>query len=142
MNITLDLNPSAQDIEEIRLGLVEHNKPHLGNLREQPVACYCYHPDDANQKIAGVCGEIRGNWLMIQFLWVSPDFKHQGLGSKLLSNIEGYAQSLGCHSVLLDTFSFQARPFYEKHGYVAQMTLEKFPENHEKYFLIKNLSSK
>jgi GNAT superfamily N-acetyltransferase len=139
MNIKLDLAPSAQDIEDIRLGLVAHNKPHLGDLREMPVACFCYHPDNEEQKIGGVCGEIRGDWLLVQYLWVSPEFKHQGLGSELLDNIESHAKSLGCHSVLLDTFSFQARPFYEKKGYVAQMTLEQFPENHQKHFLTKML---
>ncbi len=76
---------------------------------------------------------------MIQYLWVSPEFKRQRLGAQLLDRIETHAKSLGCHSVLLDTFSFQAKPFYLKQGYTEQMTLEQFPEKHQKHFLTKSL---
>ncbi len=139
MKLILDTNPSDQDIEEIRLGLVEHNRPFLEDMQEQAVACYIHHPQHSNAKIAGVSGQVRGEWLMVQFLWVAPEFKGQGLGGKLLDAAEAHARSLGCHSVMLDTWSFQARPFYEKRGYVVQMTQNDFHNGAEKYHLFKRL---
>ncbi|MGL4930048.1 MAG: GNAT family N-acetyltransferase, partial [Plesiomonas sp.] len=38
-----------------------------------------------------------------------------------------------------DTFSFQARPFYEKQGYRSVMTLTDSPIHHERYYLTKTL---
>ena len=42
--------------------------------------------------------------------------------------------------VVLDTFSFQARPFYERHGYRVVGTVPGFPHGHERYFMAKELS--
>jgi hypothetical protein len=42
--------------------------------------------------------------------------------------------------VQLSTFSFQARPFYEKLGYEVFATLEDCPVGHCEYFLRKQLA--
>jgi len=47
----------------------------------------------------------------------------------------------GCTDAFLDTFSFQARPFYEKLGYRVFGTLEKHPVGHRHYFMNKQLNS-
>jgi hypothetical protein len=39
----------------------------------------------------------------------------------------------------LDTYSFEARPFYEKHGYSLFATLDDYPIGFSKYFLKKIL---
>jgi hypothetical protein len=39
----------------------------------------------------------------------------------------------------LDTFSFQARPFYEKLGYHVFGMLENHPAGHQHYFMTKQL---
>ena len=45
----------------------------------------------------------------------------------------------GCTNAHLDTFSFQARPFYEKLGYRVFGTLENHPAGHQHYFMTKSL---
>ena len=60
-------------------------------------------------------------------------------GSQLLLSAEQYARERGCQSVHRETFSFQARPLYEKHGYEVFAQLEDFPPGHTKYFLRKRL---
>jgi hypothetical protein len=44
-----------------------------------------------------------------------------------------------CTDVSLDTFEFQARPFYEKLGYTIFGTLEGYPPGYRQYFLTKHL---
>jgi hypothetical protein len=44
----------------------------------------------------------------------------------------------GCSAVWLDTFEFQARPFYEKLGYRLFGTLD-FPAGFKRFFLQKAL---
>ena len=45
----------------------------------------------------------------------------------------------GCTNAYLDTFDFQALPFYRKEGYGLYGTLEEFPPGHRRYYLSKAL---
>ena len=87
----------------------------------------------------GCIGRTYWGWLEIEYLAVAPELRRLGYGAKLLAAIEAEAIKRGCHSAYLDTFSFQARPFYEKQGYHVFGTLENFPPGHERYFLTKKL---
>jgi ribosomal protein S18 acetylase RimI-like enzyme len=61
----------------------------------------------------------------------------QGLGTKLLAQAEAVAREHKCVGIYLDTFSFQARGFYEKHGYGLFGTLENYPDDEKRFFLSK-----
>lgn len=53
----------------------------------------------------------------IALLVVPKDARGQGLGSQLMSMAELEAGDRGCRQMWLDTYAFQARPFYERHGF-------------------------
>jgi GNAT superfamily N-acetyltransferase len=65
--------------------------------------------------------------------------RHGGLGSQLLSRIESAGKERGCTNAHLDTFSYQARPFYERHGYELFATLDDYPTGHQRFYLRKKL---
>ena len=77
------------------------------------------------------------NVLYIDILWVAEQYRKQGLGSILLKSVEQTAKEKGCYLVHLDTFDFQAKEFYEKHGYTLFGTLEDCPKGHCRYYLKK-----
>lgn len=52
---------------------------------------------------------------------------------------EAEAVRRGCHHALLDTFDFQARPFYERLGYRVWGELADFPAGHTWFYLSKAL---
>ncbi len=106
---------------------------------EPPKAIPIFMRDGKNQVVGGVIGYVYAGWLHIDFLWVEESFRNKGNGTKLLKMIENEAVKCGCKYVDLDTFSFQARPFYEKHGYTLFATLDNYPEGHRKHFLKKGL---
>jgi hypothetical protein len=58
-----------------------------------------------------------------------------------LSAAEAEAVAAGCTDAVLDTFSFQARGFYERHGYHVYATLEGYPPGYRQLFLHKRLVS-
>jgi len=95
--------------------------------------------DRENRVVGGVFGYTFGDWLHIEILWVEESFRNKDNGTKLLKMAENEAVKLGCKHADLDTFSWQARPFYEKHGYTLFATLDNYPEGHRKYFLRKDL---
>ena len=58
-----------------------------------------------------------------------------------MKRAELYAVERDCTDAYLDTFSFQAGPFYEKLGYRVFGTLENHPAGHLYYFMTKKLGS-
>jgi GNAT superfamily N-acetyltransferase len=63
-----------------------------------------------------------------------------GIGSGLLTRLEAEARDRGCIGAWVDTFSFQARPFYEKHGYALFGSIEDQPPGHARHFLFKRFN--
>ncbi|MEZ9386755.1 GNAT family N-acetyltransferase [Vibrio lentus] len=136
MEYKLEIEPSDKDINEVRDGLIRHNTPFLEGIPKSKVAYYAIKGDN---KVGGIIADLWGNWLLIKFLWVDDSMRGKQVGSELLQLVEKYAHSQGCTSSLVDTLSFQAKPFYEKHGYQCQMVLENYPLDSSLAFLTKSL---
>jgi GNAT superfamily N-acetyltransferase len=97
--------------------------------------------DDDQQVCGGILAETWGTWLHITFLWVEESMRQQGYGAALLQAAEGEAWHHGCRHAHLETFSFQARPFYERFGYRVIAALEDYPPGHTYYYLRKTLAA-
>lgn len=95
--------------------------------------------DEEGSILGGVDGVVFGNWLYVKLLWVDAARRGRGHGTSLLRRMEEEAVRLGCRNAHLDTYSFEARPFYEKNGYEVFATLDDFPPGHQKHFLRKRL---
>jgi len=93
---------------------------------------------DAETIAAGLSGETYGGWLFIKYVWVRDDLRGRGIGRELITQAEARALERNCHSAWLDTFSFQARGFYEKLGYEEFGTLDYSPA-HKRHFMKKRL---
>ena len=72
-------------------------------------------------------------------LWVEEAYRCKGIASALMQEAEKKARELGCYLVMIGTFDFQAKPFYENHGYVVNDTMAGVPKGHEHYFMTKRL---
>lgn len=125
------------DIQTVQSGLREFNIAHIGPSNSRPLQLFLR--DDSATIVGGLLGEIRWRWLYVAILWVSSDLRGHGYGSELLSAAESEARSHGCVGIYLDTFEYQARPFYEKHGYELFGTLEGYPPGYSQYHLAKQL---
>ena len=74
-----------------------------------------------------VAGFVSGNLLRMavyQISLVRDDLRGRGIGRELIARAEARALERDCHAAWLDTFSFQARGFYEKLGYEEFGTLD------------------
>ena len=98
--------------------------------------------ENENGKIIGGCiaqaYEYHWSRVLLKVLWVDERYRHQGLGSMIIREVERIAREKGCRVVTLGTASYMARPFYEKHGYTVFTTLKK-PNGHISYSLVKYL---
>jgi GNAT superfamily N-acetyltransferase len=95
--------------------------------------------DDEGRIIGGAIGDTNWGWLHVTVLAVSHDLRGQGWGTRLMEAMERLARDRGCHHAWVDTFSFQARPFYERLGYRVFGTLPHYPDDQVRYFLAKPL---
>ena len=68
-------------------------------------------------------------------LFVPEDLRGQGLGTALLRQAEEIARARHCTGVWLDTFAFQALPFYQKLGYTIFGELKDHPRGISQYWL-------
>jgi ribosomal protein S18 acetylase RimI-like enzyme len=89
--------------------------------------------------MGGVTGKAYWGWLHIEFLWVEFSLRKNGYGGSLLCGAESEARNQGCKYATLDTFSFQAKGFYEKLGYEVFGTLQGYTGEQERYYLRKGL---
>ena len=95
---------------------------------------------DATGEIrGGLVGEICWNWMEVKILMVDESLRGGGHGSRLLQEAERIASVRGCDFIKLDTLSFQARGFYEKHGYDVFGTLENVGRDHSHFYMKKDL---
>ncbi len=92
-------------------------------------------------------GELRGGfWVevyyesaFLKWAWVDEKLRGKDLGTALMEMAEAESRRRGAVNLWLDTFSFQARPFYEKLGYKLFGTLKMGRPGVERYFLAKEL---
>jgi ribosomal protein S18 acetylase RimI-like enzyme len=131
-----DSEALRQDRITVVNGLLEFNK------KTSLVLDYIwvFMRDRKDRVVGGVLAYTFGDWLHIEILWVEESFRNKGNGTKLLRMAENEAVKRGCKHVDLDTMSWQARPFYEKHGYTVFATLDNYPEGHRRHFMKKDLS--
>ena len=87
-------------------------------------------------------GDIYWGWLHVDMLWVAEHLRRQGHGRTLLAAAEGEALRRDCRYAHLDTMGFQARPFYERHGYTVFGALHDIPagSGYSRYFMRKTLA--
>jgi GNAT superfamily N-acetyltransferase len=97
--------------------------------------------NDAGEIVGGCIVELyEYGWsrLYLNTLWVDERYRHHGIGSLIIRELERIARQKGCRVVTLGTASYMARPFYEKHGYTVFTTL-KMPNGYLSYSLVKYL---
>jgi GNAT superfamily N-acetyltransferase len=130
-----DAGADQRDIVQTIVG--NYNVAITGHAEWYPVAFFL--KDENGEILGGLLGDIWAAWLHITMLAVATRVRGHGFGKELMKRAELYAVERGCTNAFLDTFSFQARPFYEKLGYRVFGTLENHPAGHQHYFMTKQL---
>lgn len=116
--------------------LLDYNDRAAGPSGYEPVAILLRDPQ-AGTIVGGLWGQLAYDWLFVELLVVAEPLRGLGHGSKLLREAERIAVSRDAVGVWLDTYSFQARGFYEKLGYALFGELPDHPRGGARYFMRK-----
>jgi len=128
-HIALETEPTEEDLNLLAKGLQSYTEA-IAGIEERRSLCF-FLRDEQGALLGGVEGSF-GNygWLWVGSLWVSEQLRGKNLGIQLLQAIEDEARNQACTHVYLNSFSFQAVSFYERHGYTIYGQLEDFPPGH------------
>jgi len=137
LRLVSERDPNPADLEAVRQGLYSFNMRVMNEERYLDIAIFLRDEADAVQ--GGILGTVWANWFHDEFLWIADAYRHEGYGDQLIHAAEAEARAFGGTSAYLETFSFQARPFYERHGFRVVGQIENYPPGQTYYFLSKSL---
>lgn len=128
------LGPTKKAVD---IGLDDFNERFTGPVRKKDIVISLR--DDGGAIVGGLWAVLFKPTLFIKWFWIDDAYRGRGFGAKMMAMAEARALALGAKQAYLDTFSFQARPFYEKLGYEVFGTLEDFFEGQARYWMKKSL---
>lgn len=136
MQVRLE-NTESQKAQEIGDLIRSYNRSKREPVESKPLNMYI--EDDNGQLLAGLVAETFGNWLEIEYLFVTENLRGQGIGSQLLQQAESEAKKRNCCFAFVNTYQFQAPAFYQKHGYKEVFTLKDYPYTGQRHYYQKDL---
>lgn len=116
-------------------GVREFNAGFMGDEKSKPLSVIAR--DEHDRLIGGVSGRTIYKQFLIEVVWIGEEVRGTGLGRRLMELAEVEARKRGCVAAQVDTLSFQGPIFYGKLGFEVVGKITDFPENHERYFLMK-----
>jgi len=135
--ITFEPTPSDGDMRALGEKLNAYNEAKAGPLNHERM--FFAVRDDKGELIGGLLGATYWGWLFVSVLFVDASCRGTGVGADLLARAEALALERGATHAYLDTFSFQAEPFYARRGYEPFGRLSDFPQGHGRAWMSKPL---
>jgi len=94
--------------------------------------------DGAGNQRGGVFVYARWSVLCVDILVIDQELRGQGHGTALLEKAESWGITKGCREAYLETF--QAEPFYRRHGYSELGRRPNYPTGHDLVLMRKELT--
>ncbi len=141
MKIEITTDANQRDAKTLSQGIIDFNLLKIPDLEpiEDEVKFFVFVRDENDAVVGGIRAICYWNTLHIELTWLSEGLRGSGIGSELMTSAEKFAKENGCQKALVETTSWQAKPFYEKVGYKHIATIPDRPKGHASYFLTKEL---
>ena len=140
--IVMDAYPSNEAVNAVRGGITFHAHAAIGLREVEWAPLNFFLRDEHGEVLGGVMGNLWGDWMYLAYVWVDRSLRGHGHATRMLVAAEEQAIARGCSNAFLDTFSFQARPLYEKLGYELFGVEEDHPKGHQHYLLKKRIATR
>lgn len=137
LRVELDERPRPDDARVVSEGLLDFNRAVIGDSHEVQLGVFVR--DENGRVIGGLLGHVKWRWVYVAKLWLPDELRGHGVGTRVMRAVEEYAQRHDCLGIYLDTFEYQALPFYEKLGYVQFGVLDGYPPGYRQFHLLKTL---
>lgn len=125
--------PSEDRLLAIDTGLEQHNYAVAPLTEVSHLAAFA--TDDTGMVVGGAVGRTWGQCCELLQLWVAPEHRSTGVGSRLLREFEAHARTRGCSTFYLTTLSYQAPEFYRRRGYAVLAHITGYPNGIIKFLM-------
>lgn len=141
MPVTIDRDPPESVRSALSKGIAGFNRHTIPDLEpnKAEIRFHAIATDEAGDLIGGLRGACYWNTLHIELLWLADHARGTGIGRQMIESAEAFAVANDCEKALVETTSWQARPFYERNGYELLATLDGRPRGHASHYLAKTL---
>ena len=132
------LTPDEAELIEEKIGEYDDRvAPPVPGAEEKELV---FKITDGGELVGGMISSA-DTWGSVEFqnLWIDERYRGKGLGSAIIREVERTAKEMGCYISIVSTWSYQARPLYEKHGYTLCSTVTDWPKGYDSYYLSKRL---
>jgi len=136
--VVAELSDRTAVSRELWKGLVRFNREKAGPLRYTRTVLSAR--DSRGRLLGGLILQSYWRESYIELLWLSARARMAGFGSQLIEEAERRARRRGSHLIHLNTYSFQAPGFYEKHGYQRFGGMSGSPRGESRHFYVKRLT--
>jgi GNAT superfamily N-acetyltransferase len=140
--ISMDPYPSKDAEMVVRQGITTHAFAAIGLPETEWSPHNFFLRSGDGEILGGALGNIWGDWMFVAYLWVDRALRGKGYATRLMATAEEHARAKQSGNAFLDTFSFQARPLYEKLGYHLFGEEKDHPKGHNRYLMTKRLGEK
>jgi|SRR5579871_1263627 len=114
--IAVEAKDEAVD-QVIHTGLRAFNRANVSWPERQPFNVVLRDGD--NRVRGGILATVNFDVLVLDDVFVEESCRHAGYGLRLMARAEEEGVKRGARLAVVSTFSWQARPFYEKLGYAV-----------------------
>ncbi len=114
--LTLVDVPDQEAKAEAGAALYRHNVGATGVADRAPIGAKLSDPA-SGEVLGGLWGRTELGLLFLSMFFLPKHVRGQSLGGRLLSAVEEEAKKRGCKRAVVETSTFQAPGFYERHGY-------------------------
>ncbi len=143
-NVTYKFDISKENKELLNHNLELYNfsknawlNPIRYQMKEKEFGFYAYLDEKI---IGGAYGYIDDYyWAFLDLLFVEETYRTNDIATNLIKQVEDFARENKCVGIKTETWSFQARGFYEKMGFTVYGQLENHPPHAIDYLLKKVL---
>ena len=131
----IDLNEEQVEDIETRLSLYDEN-----HIKEKIDGCIQIGVEDEGKLIAGLDACITAfKILYVSTVFVDEAYRRQGVGTRMIREMEKRAIAMGVNTVRLDTFNWQGKEFYEALDYQCVGHYDNVEDGYSEYFFLKRI---
>jgi GNAT superfamily N-acetyltransferase len=135
--VEVEETPGERDARVVTEGLRDFNRVVIGDANEVQLGVFVR--DASGRVVGGLLGHVKWRWVYVAKLWLPDGLRGLGVGTRVMRAIEEYARANDCLGIYLDTFEYQALPFYEKLGYAQFGVLDGYPPGYRQFHLFKTM---
>jgi ribosomal protein S18 acetylase RimI-like enzyme len=133
---SIEEKPEESDLATVYEGVYAAGRA-ISKSEASPLACFVRLKGSL---IAGVTGRTEFSRLYINYLWVAEEYRGQGIGARLLSEIEAAAVARGCSDAVIETLLESVVALYLRRGYLSWSVVPNFVGPFSRHTLKKQLS--